>query len=92
MPTQDERLARIREVVDNGLRYYATAYLRTDEAAEHVVKDRTSLMGEMIQLANLAWLLDRDELDDRSMLGGRGEIVQRYLEGAGSDPWTPPSL
>jgi hypothetical protein len=35
-------------------------------------------------------LLEADELDDRSMLQGRSQIVDRYLDLARTDPWTPP--
>ena len=39
--------------------------------------------------ANILALLDRDALADRSMMSGREEIIQQYLEQARSDPYEP---
>ena len=89
-PTADERLARIREVADRALRYYATGYLNTDAAEEHVIAERDLLMAYMRQLTGVMVLLDGDELDDRAMLRERVEVEARYIEAAADDPWTPP--
>lgn len=40
--------------------------------------------------ANYMALAEGDSLDDRSMLEKRSEIVDRYLDAARCDPWTPP--
>jgi len=65
------------------MRYYATAYLRETE-------ENRRLIGVYMDItANFLALLDRDGLDDRSMLTGRELIVQKYLEQAKSDPWEP---
>lgn len=52
-PTVGERLARIREVTDKGLRYYATAYLNTGVGEGHMILERDLLMAHMTQLANV---------------------------------------
>lgn len=90
-PTVEERLARIREVAHRSLRYYATAYLNTDVAEEHVIAERDLLMAYMTDLANVMALLDGNELDDRAMLAARHEVLSRYIEAAGEDPWVPPT-
>ena len=88
-PTVEERLARIREVAHRSLRYYATAFLNTDVAEEHVIAERDLLMAYMTDLANVMALLDDNELDDRAMLAARHEVLQPYIEAAGEDPSTP---
>jgi len=90
-PTVKERLARIREVTDGGLRYYATAYLNTDVGEEHLIAERDLLMAYMNQLANVVALLEGNDLSDRAMLGVRQDVVSRYVEAAGIDPWLPPA-
>jgi Carboxylesterase family len=35
-------------------------------------------------------LIEGEQLDDRSVLGRRTVIAERYVEAAKSDPWTPP--
>jgi hypothetical protein len=90
-PTVEERLARIREVTDRGLRYYATAYLNTDVGEEHMIAERDLLMAYMNQLANVVALLEGDDLSDRAMLGVRQDVVSRHVEAAGIDPWVPPA-
>ncbi len=89
-PSDQERLERIREVTDNGLRYFATAHLKTDADEEHTIAERDLLMAYMMQLANVMALLEGEELDDRSVLGTRRELVDRYLLAARNDPWIPP--
>lgn len=89
-PTVEERLARIREVAHRSLRYYATAYLKTDVAEEDVIAERDFLRACMTDLANVMALLEGDELDDKAMIGARHEVVARYVEAAGDDPWLPP--
>jgi len=89
-PTVEERLGRIREVAHRSLRYYATAYLKTDVAEEHVIAERDLLMAYMTDLANVMALLEGDELDDKAMMAARREVVTRYVEAAGDDPWLPP--
>lgn len=89
-PSDEDRLNRIRAVIDRALRYYATAYLATDKEQEHIVPDRTLLHSKLLELANVMALLDGDELDDRSMMKDRHSIVDRYLARAEVDPWTPP--
>jgi hypothetical protein len=73
-PSDNDRLKAIRAHADRTMRYYATAFLR--ETEEH----RDLMRAYMDIRANFLSLLDRDELDDRSMLDGRGRIVQEYLE------------
>jgi hypothetical protein len=90
-PSAEQRLARIQEVTDGALRYYLTAYLRTDEAEEHTMKERDLLMVYAMQAANVQALLEGDDLLDRSMLRDRHEVVRRYLEEVEEDPWTPPA-
>ena len=89
-PTAEDRLARIREVSDRGLHYYATAYLRTDPGEEHVIAERDLLMAYMRQLANVVALLEGDDLSDRAMMNRRHEVVDRHLEEARENPWNPP--
>jgi hypothetical protein len=65
------------------MRYYATAFLRENE-------ENRDLMGSYMSIAaNFLALLDRNALDDRSMMTGRDEIIQRYIEQARSDPYEP---
>jgi hypothetical protein len=90
-PTIEERLARIREVTHNALRYYATGYLNTDAAEQHVIAERDLLKAYMTDLANIVALLEGDELDDRAMLATRREVLSRYVEAARDDPWIPPT-
>lgn len=90
-PTAEERLARIREVTDRGLRYYATAYLNTDVGEEHMIAERDLLMAHMRQLANVVALLEGSDLSDRAMLGVRHDVVSRYVEAVRDHPWVPPT-
>ena len=90
-PTVEERLARIREVAHRGLRYYATAYLNTDVAEEHVIAKRDLLIAYMRELANVMALLEGNELDDRAVLAARPYVLSRYIEAASEDPWVPPT-
>jgi hypothetical protein len=65
------------------MRYYTTAFLReTDE-------NRELMQAYMGITANILALLDRDALDDRSMMSGREEIIRQYIEQARSDPYEP---
>jgi hypothetical protein len=65
------------------MRYYATAFLReTDE-------DRELMRAYMGITASILALLDRDALDERSMMRGREEIIQLYVEQAKSEPYEP---
>lgn len=84
-PSDRERLDAIRAHVHGSVRYYATAYHRVSE------EDRRRMDPSMHILANVLALLDRDGLDDRSMLSARGRIVQQYLDEAKTDPWEPGS-
>lgn len=43
----------------------------------------------MTDLANVMALLEGDELDDKTMIGARREVLARYVEAAGDDPWLP---
>ena len=52
-PTEEQRLAHIREVAHRSLRYYATAYLNTDVGEQHVIADRDLLMAYTRDLANV---------------------------------------
>jgi hypothetical protein len=65
------------------MRYYATAFLRETE------ENRELMQAYMAITANILALLDGDTLDDRSMVTGREEIIQRYIEQARSDPYEP---
>jgi hypothetical protein len=65
------------------MRYYATAFLRETE------ENRELMQAYMGITANILALLDRDALDDRSMMSGREEIIQQYIEQARSDPYEP---
>ena len=90
-PTTTERLVRIREVADRGLRYYATAYLNTSPAEEHTIPERELLMAYMVHVANVVALLENDDLSDRGMMDARHLIVDRYVEAARDDPWMAPA-
>jgi hypothetical protein len=90
-PSEEQRLARIREVNQGALRYYLTAYLRTDEEEEHTVNQRDMLMAYATQAANVQALLDGDDLDDRSMMLERHEVVRRYLDEVRENPWESPT-
>lgn len=89
-PSAEQRLARIQEVTDGALRYFLTAYLRTDEAEERTSNQRDTLMAYAMQAANVQALLEGEDLDDRSMMRDRREVVRRYLEKVEKDPWMPP--
>jgi hypothetical protein len=78
----DDRLQAIRAHADWTMRYYATAFLRENE-------DRELVRGYMTITANFLALLDRNSPDDHSMMSGREEIIQRYIEQAKSDPYEP---
>jgi hypothetical protein len=86
----EQCLEKIQQVTDGALRYYLTAYLRTDEEEEHTIKERDLLMAYAMQAANVQALLEGDDLGDRSMLRDRHEVVRRYLDEVADDPWTPP--
>jgi hypothetical protein len=90
-PSEEQRLARIREVNQGALRYYLTAYLRTDEEEEHTVNQRDMLMAYATQAANVQALLDGDDLDDRSMMLERHEVGRRYLDEVRENPWESPT-
>jgi hypothetical protein len=80
-PSDNDRLKAIRAHADWTMRYYATALLReTDE-------DRDLMQAYMGITANILALLDGDALDDRSMMKGREQIIQQYIEQARSDPY-----
>jgi hypothetical protein len=82
-PSDNERLEAVRAHADGTMRYYATAFLReTDE-------NRDLMQAYMGITANILALLDGDALDDRSMMRGREEIIQQYIEQARSDPYEP---
>jgi len=82
-PSANDRLKAIRAHADQAMRYYATAFLReTDE-------NRDVMQAYMGITANILALLDRDALDDHSMMNGREEIIQQYIEQARSDPYEP---
>jgi hypothetical protein len=82
-PSDNDRLKAIRAHADGTMRYYATAFLReTDE-------NRELMRAYMAITANILALLDLDPLDDRSMISGREEIIQQYIEQARSDPYEP---
>jgi hypothetical protein len=82
-PSANDRLKAIRAHADQAMRYYATAFLReTDE-------NRDLMQAYMGITANLLALLDGDALDDHSMMTGREEIIQQYIEQARSDPYEP---
>ena len=82
-PSDNDRLEAIRAHADQAMRYYATAFLReTDE-------NRDLMQAYMGITANILALLDGDALDDRSMMRGREEIIQQYIEQARSEPYEP---
>src|SRR4029450_8392326 len=82
-PSDNERLEAVRAHADGTMRYYARAFLReTDE-------NRDLMQAYMGITANILALLDGDALDDRSMMRGREEIIQQYIEQARSDPYEP---
>jgi hypothetical protein len=89
-PTAKERLARIREVTDEGLHYFATAYLKTNVAEAHRITQRDLLMAYMTEYANIVALLDDVDLGERAMMRARREVVSRYLKAAGDHPWVAP--
>jgi hypothetical protein len=65
------------------MRYYANAFLRETE------ENRDLMRAYMGITANTLALLDSSSLDDRSMMSGREDIIQQYIEQAGSDPYEP---
>jgi hypothetical protein len=82
-PSDNDRLEAIRVYADRAMRYCATAFLReTDE-------NRELMQAYMGITASILALLDHDALDDRSMMSGREEIIQQYVEQARSDPYEP---
>ena len=89
-PTRDERLRRIREVLDRGLRYYATAYDRTPLETTHTMAERDLLRAYITHYATVFALLEGEDLDDRSIMEGRHRIAERYERLVRSEPWTPP--
>ena len=52
-------------------------------------ENRELMQAYMAITANILALLDRDALDGRSMMIGREEITQQYIEQARSDPYEP---
>ena len=90
-PTVEERLGRIREVADRGLRYYATAHLNTDVAERHTIAEGDLLRAYMTELSNVMAILEGEDIGDRAMLAMRHGVIDRYLEAARDDPWTPPT-
>jgi hypothetical protein len=81
-PSDAERLDAIRRHAHDSLRYYATAALGGE--------DQAWMRAYLALAANYMALAEGDSLDDRSMLEKRSEIVDRYLDAARRDPWTPP--
>ena len=80
-PSDNDRLKAIRAHTDQAMRYYATAFLwDTDE-------NRDLMQAYMAITANILALIDRDALDDHSMMTGREEIIQQYVEQARSEPY-----
>lgn len=82
-PDDHDRLQAIRAHADQTMRYYATVFLREND------ENRDLMRAYMSITANFLALLDRDSPDDRSMMSGRDEIIQRYIEQARSDPYEP---
>jgi hypothetical protein len=82
-PSDEDRLKAIHAHADVSMRYYATAFLRETE------ENRELMQACMAITANILALLDGDTLDDRSMMTGREEIIQQYIEQARSDPYEP---
>jgi hypothetical protein len=82
-PSDNDRLEAIRAYADETMRYYATAFLRETEG------NRELMQAYMGITASILALLDRDALDDRSMMRGREEIIQRYVDQARSEPYEP---
>jgi len=83
-PPNDARLEAIRTHADQTMRYYATAFLREENA-----ENREWMRAYMSITANFIALVDGDRLDDRGMLAGRDQIIQAYLKRAESDPYEP---
>jgi hypothetical protein len=83
LPSDEDRLKAIRAHANLSMRYYATAFLRETE------ENRDLMQAYMGITASILALLDRDALDDRSMITGREEIIQQYVEEARSDPYEP---
>jgi hypothetical protein len=82
-PSDNDRLEAIRAHADWTMRYYATAFLReTDD-------NRELMQAYMSIYASILALLDHDALDDHSMMSGREEIIQQYVEQARSEPYEP---
>ena len=82
-PSDDDRLKAIRAHADQAMRYYATAFLRETE------ENRDLMQAYMGITANILALLDHNALDERSMMSGREEIIQQYIEQARLDPYEP---
>ena len=74
-------------IVTGPLRYYGTAFLRYEVTDEN----RDLMRAYMAITANILALLDSDALDESSMMRGREEIIQQYIEQAESYPYEPGS-
>jgi hypothetical protein len=83
VPSDDDRLKAIRAHADRAMRYYATSFLRETE------ENRDLMRAYMGITANILALLDSSSLDDRSMMSGREDIIQQYIELAKSNPYEP---
>ena len=73
----------IRAHAHEAMRYYATAFMRETE------ENRDLMRSNMRITASFLALVDRDRLDDRSVMTERDGIIQQYVEQAESDPWEP---
>ena len=82
-PSDNDRLKAIRAHADQAMRYYATAFLRETDENRDLMQAYTAIT------ASILALIDRDALDDHSMMTGREEIIQQYVEQARSEPYEP---
>lgn len=83
-PSDRDRIDAIHRHAHQALRYYATAFLRERGDDRDLMRVYLDLTG------NFMALIEGASLDEASMMERRSEIVERYLEEAKRDPWTPP--
>src|SRR3954466_9284761 len=87
-PTEHERLLATREHADRSLREMATAYLRS-QSKDPEGLDAMTTMAYMALTANFLALIEAPDLNLRSMLARRNEIMRRYIDQARVSPTHP---
>jgi hypothetical protein len=84
LPGDMERFEAIRSQTHDALRYYASAYLKQSG------DNRRWIEAALNQAANVMCFFEADSLDGRTVLARRPKIVERYLDDARTNPWSPP--